>query len=582
MQIRHPNIKILKRFCNKHPNIIKFYGTFQDEHALYYVLHVMEYAQGGELWSHLVDQNDPLRRQIGCSLQEARFYIAQVINALAFMGAQGVVHRDLKPENMIKQSSQYMIIESGHLKLIDFMTCKDLVDPELNGPEYVGTPEYMAPEAINGEKGDDVNCSADLWSLGCFIFQLIAGYPPFKGGSDVRFHYFFAYLQLVFPQGFDKDAQNLISNLLTLDPKERNSNENVTTNQYFAVIKQHPFFNGICWDSLHDETPPPIDESELQIRTFETNIDEECYGYGTFAIDNFHNQNLDKNVSTISMKQRFALMHRLDVKEILLPNMPLFYKTEGHSRSVCARRREYLGLGRLGNDSFSKKFSFMYLSFDTRGYDGTDLSKSLFRSAIMHINVKSPTFVVISGRLIGAASGTKKYDKLVSEFHKFIGDMNEDINICFVSGNNTGGEIEFSSNKSSNDIESITNDSSQQKYSRWSNSNLEIYRHNFGDDFYGIWVGGIRCLFLNSSLWESKYETDGPSKLSQTLHQKDQMQWLKHELYVASLCAQHVLVFAQHSFFNFGAKHTEDILLPLETMNVLLFFKFDFFFVRNF
>jgi len=71
--------------------------------------------------------------------------------------------------------------DKQHIKLVDFGTAKDLYNTELNGPEHVGTPEYMPPEAVKGLPSD---CNADLWSLGNIIFQLLHGRPPFRAGSD--------------------------------------------------------------------------------------------------------------------------------------------------------------------------------------------------------------------------------------------------------------------------------------------------------------------------------------------------------------------------------------------------------------
>jgi len=80
-----------------------------------------------------------------------------------------------------------IISDTGHLVLIDFGTAKDLVQRDLNGPEFVGTPDFMPPEAVKGT--DEVNVvggadhTADLWSLGCVVYQILSGEPPFSAQS---------------------------------------------------------------------------------------------------------------------------------------------------------------------------------------------------------------------------------------------------------------------------------------------------------------------------------------------------------------------------------------------------------------
>ena len=67
--------------------------------------------------------------------------------------------------------------------LIDFGTAKDLIVTDLNGPEFVGTPDFMSPEAVKEAKDDgDVGCgfAADLWALGVVIYQMYAGSLPFE------------------------------------------------------------------------------------------------------------------------------------------------------------------------------------------------------------------------------------------------------------------------------------------------------------------------------------------------------------------------------------------------------------------
>lgn len=136
MKRRHPNITneifMEKRVLNKlnHPNIVEVFSTFQDYGTLYYH---MEYLPGGELWPLLKDNNDGLPCHVGCYWSLARFYLAEAINVIEYMHRKGVVHRDIKPENI-------MITANGHIKFVDFGTAKDLVNTNLNGQDFVGTP----------------------------------------------------------------------------------------------------------------------------------------------------------------------------------------------------------------------------------------------------------------------------------------------------------------------------------------------------------------------------------------------------------------------------------------------------------
>eukprot|EP00927_Polykrikos_kofoidii_P076105 TRINITY_DN7285_c1_g2_i1.p1 TRINITY_DN7285_c1_g2~~TRINITY_DN7285_c1_g2_i1.p1 ORF type:complete len:646 (-),score=159.50 TRINITY_DN7285_c1_g2_i1:329-2179(-) len=131
---------------------------------------ILELCEGGEMWSQV--------RQCGCVAEgEPIWYAGQMVEALCIVHAAGIVHRDLKCEN-------FMIAANRKLKLIDFGTARDTEHPEvapmLLGPQYehhVGTPNFMSPEAVNGKANDR---KSDLWSLGCCVYQLITGAPPFN------------------------------------------------------------------------------------------------------------------------------------------------------------------------------------------------------------------------------------------------------------------------------------------------------------------------------------------------------------------------------------------------------------------
>lgn len=155
----------------EHPNIVKLFYSFHDNHKLYLVL---QYIPGGELFYHLKEQG---------TLDEGTvaFYAAELSCALKFLHSKGIVYRDLKPENCL-------LNERGHLVLTDFGLSKKSVFDDAATPEegenvnqlysIIGTPEYCAPEILAGEPYTQ-NC--DWYSLGCLVYDMLIGKPPFTG-----------------------------------------------------------------------------------------------------------------------------------------------------------------------------------------------------------------------------------------------------------------------------------------------------------------------------------------------------------------------------------------------------------------
>ncbi|XP_051269255.1 cGMP-dependent protein kinase 1-like isoform X2 [Dicentrarchus labrax] len=145
------------------PFIIRLYRTFRDSKYLYMLL---EACLGGELWTLLRDRG---------SFDDGitRFYTGCVIEALAFLHSRGIIYRDLKPENII-------LDHRGYAKLVDFGFAKK-VGLGKKTWTFCGTPEYVAPEIILN-KGHD--SSADCWSLGILVFELLSG----RFGSTTELH----------------------------------------------------------------------------------------------------------------------------------------------------------------------------------------------------------------------------------------------------------------------------------------------------------------------------------------------------------------------------------------------------------
>lgn len=151
-----------------HPNIIRFFGGGEDDGHLYYAMELVEggtvkdmlQSRGRFPWPMVVD----IARQVCSALQHAH--------------NNGVVHRDLKPGNLFLTSE-------GDVKLGDFGIARDLRGSDLTSSGMtVGTHAYMAPEQITGDQS--LSGKADLYSLGCCLFEMLTGEKPFYGDNYVQ------------------------------------------------------------------------------------------------------------------------------------------------------------------------------------------------------------------------------------------------------------------------------------------------------------------------------------------------------------------------------------------------------------
>ncbi|KAK1755063.1 kinase-like protein [Echria macrotheca] len=221
---------------NRHPFVVKLFYAFQDQEKLYLIL---EYGQGGELFTHLNTE-----RMFG--EETAAFYMAEMVLALSHLHDNlGVVYRDLKPENCLLDAE-------GHLLLTDFGLSKVAVNPdECNS--MLGTVEYMAPEVILGKK---YGKAVDWWSFGALGFDLMTGNPPFRGQNHAKIQENIVKQKLVMPYYLGPDAKDLLTRLLRKEPSKR-LGSNMPKD--LATIKKHRFFRKIDWKRLATrELEPPI------------------------------------------------------------------------------------------------------------------------------------------------------------------------------------------------------------------------------------------------------------------------------------------------------------------------------------
>ncbi len=156
-----------------HPNLVALHDFGKSNDGRVYL--AMELLQGETLDAHIKDRH-------GMDWREAVRLGVEVTRALEAAHGAGLVHRDLKPQNLF-------LTEGGGLKLLDFGVAMALADvaggakeKRQKGFAIFGTPEYMAPEQVAGEQVDG---RCDLYALGCVLYQLLTGAPPFEGGSSV-------------------------------------------------------------------------------------------------------------------------------------------------------------------------------------------------------------------------------------------------------------------------------------------------------------------------------------------------------------------------------------------------------------
>ncbi|KAL7215269.1 hypothetical protein ACSBR1_027435 [Camellia fascicularis] len=227
-----------------HPGIVRLFFTFQDTFSLYMAL---ESCEGGELF-------DQITRKGRLPEDEARFYAAEVVDALEYIHGMGLIHRDIKPENLL-------LTAEGHIKIADFGSVKPMQDSQITilpnassddkACTFVGTAAYVPPEVLNSSPATFGN---DLWALGCTVYQMLSGTSPFKDASEWLIFQRIIARDIRYPNYFSEEARDLIDQLLDIDPTRRPG----AGPDGYDSLKMHPFFRGVDWKNLRAQNPPQL------------------------------------------------------------------------------------------------------------------------------------------------------------------------------------------------------------------------------------------------------------------------------------------------------------------------------------
>ncbi|KAL7715750.1 non-specific serine/threonine protein kinase [Entamoeba marina] len=184
------------------PFLVNMHFSFQTPTHLVFIL---DFCPGGELFAYLQKHKN------GLSEADVKFYCAQIILALEHLHSVGVVYRDIKPENILFE-------KDGYLKMTDFGLAKTVKDGTTS--TFCGTPEYLAPEVVQGMDYDE---NVDWWGLGILIYEMLFTRSPFLAETleDLYENILQADPQYPSKKDVSLDCQDFINKLLAKSPTTR-------------------------------------------------------------------------------------------------------------------------------------------------------------------------------------------------------------------------------------------------------------------------------------------------------------------------------------------------------------------------
>ena len=228
-------IDILQQ-VGKHENITSIYDVYLTNTELHIV---MELCEGGELFDRLVS-NGPY------SEDSARSHMRCVCDALFFLHKKNIIHRDLKPENIMLKTKD----PEAPLRIADFGLGKIIDEKRKLASTVCGTWAYTAPEVT---KHEEYGCKADMFSFGVILFIVLSAYHPFDpevGASDALIIRRAQQGKFDFDDvewdAISKEAKDLITKLLQVDPKDRLSAEETLAHPWMvSKLSEEPLSCGI-------------------------------------------------------------------------------------------------------------------------------------------------------------------------------------------------------------------------------------------------------------------------------------------------------------------------------------------------
>ncbi|XP_030071937.1 protein kinase C theta type isoform X1 [Microcaecilia unicolor] len=269
----------------EHPFLTHLYCTFQSKENLFFV---MEYLNGGDLMFHIQNCHK-------FDIDRAMFYAAEIVCGLQFLHSKGVVYRDLKLDNVL-------LDQEGHIKIADFGMCKENMFGNAKTCTFCGTPDYIAPEILLGQR---YNVSVDWWSFGVLLYEMLIGQSPFHGQDEEELFQSIRMDDPFYPRWLNQDAKDILVQLFVREPDGRLGIK--------GDIRQHAFFREINWEALeHREMQPPF-KPQVKSASDCSNFDKEFLNerprlsYADRTLINSMDQHMFQNFSFVNPKMERIL-----------------------------------------------------------------------------------------------------------------------------------------------------------------------------------------------------------------------------------------------------------------------------------
>uniref|UniRef100_A0A8C5UP59 Protein kinase C n=1 Tax=Malurus cyaneus samueli TaxID=2593467 RepID=A0A8C5UP59_9PASS len=263
----------------EHPFLTHVFCTFQTKENLFFV---MEYLNGGDLMFHIQSCHK-------FDLPRATFYAAEIICGLQFLHSK-VSLIDLKLDNVLLDNE-------GHIKIADFGMCKENMFGDAKTSTFCGTPDYIAPEILLGQK---YNTSVDWWSFGVLLYEMLIGQSPFHGQDEEELFQSIRMDNPFYPRWLDKDAKDILVKLFVREPERRLGAR--------GNIRQHAFFREINWEALEERRMEPPFKPRVKSPSDCSNFDKEFLNEkprlscADRALINSMDQNMFSNFSFVNPK----------------------------------------------------------------------------------------------------------------------------------------------------------------------------------------------------------------------------------------------------------------------------------------